>query len=98
MSESTTSPPTHGSPSRGMILDLAIVIGLTLASIFATSYLELDEWLYARTRKWELFQIDELPITFIVLTLGLMWFSSRRHRQTRAELVAREQAEARLAR
>jgi glucose-6-phosphate-specific signal transduction histidine kinase len=81
-----------------MILDLAIVIGLTLASIVATSYLELDEWLYARTRKWELFQIDELPVTFIVLTLGLMWFSSRRHRQTRLELAAREQAETRLAR
>ena len=91
-------PLTTGSPSRGMIRDLAIVVGLTLLSVVATSYFELDEWLYARTRQWELFQIDELPITFIVLTLGLMWFSSRRHRQTRLELAAREQAEARLGR
>ncbi len=98
MSESATPPLTRGSPSRGLIRDLAIVIGLTLASIVATSYFELDEWLYARTRRWELFQIDELPVTFIVLTLGLMWFSSRRHRQTRLELAAREQAEVRLAR
>jgi len=98
MSETATPPLTRSSPARGMIRDLAIVIGLTLVSIISTSYFELDEWLYARTRKWELFQIDELPITFIVLTLGLMWFSSRRHRQTRAELAAREQAEARLAR
>ena len=98
MSESVTTPQLpRGSPSRSMIRDLAIVIGLTLLSIVATSYLELDEWLYARTRRWELFQIDELPVTFIVLTLGLMWFSSRRHKQTRLELAAREQAEARLA-
>jgi two-component system sensor histidine kinase UhpB len=99
MSESATMPPMpRGSPSRTMIRDLTIVVGLTLLSIVATSYFELDEWLYARTRRWELFQIDELPVTFIVLTLGLMWFSSRRHRQTRLELAAREQAEARLAR
>ena len=75
MSESATPAAPRGSPSRGIIRDVAIVIGLTLVSIVATSYLELDEWLYARTRKWELFQIDELPVTFIVLTLGLMWFS-----------------------
>jgi two-component system, NarL family, sensor histidine kinase UhpB len=92
-----TQPTRPGSPSRSMIRDLSMVAALTLLSLFATSYLQLDEWLYARTRRWELFQIDELPVTFIVLTLGLMWFSSRRHRQTRLELAAREQAEARLA-
>ena len=97
MPEFATLPLPQRSLSRGMIRDVAVVIGLTLLSIFATSYLELDEWLYARTRKWELFQIDELPVTFIVLTLGLMWFSGRRHKQTRLELAARQQAEARLA-
>ncbi|HUO67826.1 MAG TPA: sensor histidine kinase [Gammaproteobacteria bacterium] len=97
MPKFATLPLPQRSLSRGMIRDVAVVIGLTLLSIFATSYLELDEWLYARTRKWELFQIDELPVTFIVLTLGLMWFSGRRHKQTRLELAARQQAEARLA-
>ncbi|HUL80720.1 MAG TPA: ATP-binding protein [Gammaproteobacteria bacterium] len=80
-----------------VIRDLAVVIALTLLSIFATSYFELDEWLYARTRQWELFQIDELPVTLAVLALGLVWFSTRRHQQTRLELGARREAEARLA-
>ncbi len=103
MSESVTQTQAQmqtrrGSPSRSMIRDLLIVVALALLSLVATSYFQLDEWLYARTRQWEMFQIDELPVTFIVLTLGLMWFSGRRHRQTRLELAAREQAEARLAR
>jgi two-component system, NarL family, invasion response regulator UvrY len=39
MSEFVTPSLPQGSPSRGMIRDLAIVIGLTLLSIVATSYL-----------------------------------------------------------
>jgi signal transduction histidine kinase len=74
------------------------VIAATLLSIVSTSYFELDEWLYSHTRRWELFQIDELPVTFIVLVLGLMWYSRRRHRQTRRELAARRQAEQNLER
>jgi len=98
MQDSIAQAPAMREPtSRAAIRDLAIVVAATLLSILSTSYFQLDEWLYAQTRRWELFQIDELPVTFIVLVLGLMWYSRRRHRQTRLELAARRQAEADLA-
>jgi glucose-6-phosphate-specific signal transduction histidine kinase len=46
--------------------------------------------LFAVTRRWEYFQLDELPFGLLVLAIGLIWLSWRRYRQ--AQL-----AEARLA-
>ena len=98
MSESATPAAPRGSPSRGMIRDVAIVIGLTLVSIVATSYLELDEWLTRVRASGSCSRSTSCRSRSSCSTLGLMWFSTRRHRQTRLELAAREQAEARLAR
>jgi signal transduction histidine kinase len=75
-----------------------IVGAVTLGCSAVSGYFELSEWLFVRTRPWEALQLDELPMTLLALTLGLVWFSRQRHRRTRLELAAREQAEARLAR
>ena len=86
------------TPRRDVVRDLVVVVVATLVSSAVSAYFELSEWLYTRTRRWEALQLDELPVALIALTLGLVWFSHRRHRRTRIELAAREQAEARLAR
>ena len=86
------------TPRRDVVRDVVLVAVVTLLSSAVSAYFELSEWLYTRTRQWEALQLDELPVALIALTLGLVWFSHRRHRRTRIELAAREQAEARLAR
>jgi two-component system, NarL family, sensor histidine kinase UhpB len=77
--------------------DTALVIAVTVISIFVSAHFNLSETLFALTRRVERFQIDELPIGAAVLLSGLMWLSWRRYRQARRELSARRAAEARLA-
>lgn len=75
---------------------LVVALALLLAGpLFA--YLELNESLFALTRRWEAFQIDELPAILLVLATCLAWFSWRRYREARAELQHRHVAEERLA-
>src|SRR5512139_150326 len=85
------------APRHEFLRDAVIVGLVTIACSAVSAYFELSEWLFVRTRPWEAVQLDELPATLVVLTLGLVWFSRQRHRRTRLELAAREQAEARLA-
>jgi len=87
------SPPTYQSPRR----DIAVVISITSLSILCSVYFDLNEALYALTRRGERFQLDELPIGVLVLLIGLMWLSWRRYGHARREVLARRTAEARLA-
>jgi two-component system sensor histidine kinase UhpB len=77
--------------------DAAVVAAVTLFAAALFAWIDLSETLFAFTRGWEHLQIDELPITLLVLAAGLAWFSWRRYREMRAELTAREAAESRLA-
>jgi len=94
MSESQSKLPvsqlTHGLP------ETAAVIGVAVLSIVLAAHFQLTETLYALTRHWEYFQLDELPIGLLVLAVGLIWLSSRRYRQAGRQLQARKLAEARL--
>jgi len=95
MNESQSKLPvsqlTHG------LRETAAVIGIAVLSIVLAAHFQLTETLYALTRHWEYFQLDELPIGLLVLAIGLIWLSSRRYRQAGRELQARQLAEARLA-
>src|SRR5580692_1515019 len=86
------SPLTYDSPWR----DVAVVIGITTFSILCSDYFNLNEALYALTRREERFQIDELPIGVLVLLICLMWLSWRRYVHAQREIAARRTAEARL--
>jgi signal transduction histidine kinase len=77
--------------------DAIVVIGVTALSIILAVHFQLTETLYALTRRWEYFQLDELPIGLLVLATGLIWLSWRRYRQAGRELHARQIAEMRLA-
>ncbi len=85
------------SVSRGLAWrDTAVVIGITVFSFILSAHFDLNEGLYALTRRWERFQVDELPIGMFVLSICLMWLSWRRYAHARRELDARRIAEARL--
>jgi len=78
-------------------LDAAVVIGITGLTILLSAHFELSEALYSLTRRWEHFQVDELPLGMLVLSICLIWLSWRRYQHARRELRARRIAEARLA-
>lgn len=84
---------THVSPWR----DFVLVALITFACVALAAYFELSEALFAHTRRWEHFELDEWPVAAFVLALSLVWISWRRNQQTLVQLRARRAAEARLA-
>jgi two-component system, NarL family, sensor histidine kinase UhpB len=96
MSESPLeSPPTP--PVRALAWrDAAAVACVTVLAFLLSAHFEFSEALFALTRHWEYFQVDELPVGMFVLSLGLIWISWKRYRDANRELEARRIAEARL--
>jgi two-component system, NarL family, sensor histidine kinase UhpB len=96
MSESPMeSPPTP--PVRALAWrDAAAVAGVTVLAFLLSAHFQFSEALFALTRHWEYFQVDELPVGMFVLSLGLIWLSWKRYRDANRELEARRIAEARL--
>ncbi|HEY0685008.1 MAG TPA: sensor histidine kinase [Steroidobacter sp.] len=78
-------------------LDLAIVAFVVLGSAVLFTQVELNEWLFARTRELEALQVDEAPAILFVLSTCLSWFAWRRYREARAEVSRRQLAEEQLA-
>ncbi len=74
---------------------IGVVIAVLLASVLFAA-IELNESLFELTRRWEKLQVDELPAILFVLATCLAWFSWRRYREARAELIGRRSAEVRL--
>lgn len=83
---------TNESPWR----DILAVIGVTALSVIVSAHFNLNEALYAFSRRGERYQLDELPIGMLVLLICLMWLSWRRYQQARRALHARQIAEAQL--
>lgn len=77
--------------------DLAVVVLLTAAAAVLSARLNLSEALLSWARPRERFQLDELPGVLLVLAVCLLWYSLRRYREARREIVQRRRAEASLA-
>jgi two-component system sensor histidine kinase UhpB len=90
--ESPSTPPVRAVAWR----DIAVVAGVTLLAFLLSAHFQFTEAVYALTRHWEYFQVDELPVGMFVLSLGLIWLSWKRYRDANRELEARRIAEARL--
>ena len=90
--ESLSTPPVRAVAWR----DIAAVAGVTLLAFLLSAHFQFTETLYALTRHWEYFQVDELPVGMFVLSMGLIWLSWKRYRDANRELEARRIAEARL--
>jgi signal transduction histidine kinase len=76
--------------------DIGIVIAVTALSAYLAGHFEINERVFAITRRYEHMQLDEWPIIVFVLALCLMWMAWRRYRLALTELHARQVAEARL--
>ena len=87
------TPAAHVSPRR----DMVAVAVITFACIVLAAHFELSERIFAWTRRWEHFQLDEWPVAAFVLVLCLTWISWRRYQQALVQLRARRAAEMRLA-
>lgn len=77
--------------------DAAIVAAATLIAAIVSARIDLSEALFDATRALEHLQVDEVPLTLLVLALGLAWFSWRRYTEACSELAARRRAELELA-
>ena len=58
--------------------DLRWVAVATMLAYLLASTFELSEWLARRTAPFEVWQLDELPLTVAILSLGLAWYGWRR--------------------
>lgn len=76
--------------------DLVILALVVFAAVVLFTYVEFNEWLFARTRQFEALQVDEALPVLVVLATCLSWFAWRRYREARVELIKRQAAEARL--
>ena len=72
------------SPSRAARRDALLLAALTLGFFGAAVALELSEDVARFAGDYERWQLDELPLTLLVLSLGLAWFGWRRLRELRA--------------
>jgi signal transduction histidine kinase len=77
--------------------DIALVVGISVCCFMLSAHFQLDETLFASTRRLEYLQLDELPTGMLALLLGLVWLSRQHYRRARRELDARRIAEASLA-
>ncbi|NML30492.1 histidine kinase [Paraburkholderia antibiotica] len=81
-SSSAGSPPPQSTVRR----DLAWVAAVTVLAALLGASFDLSEKAYRFTRGMERFQLDELPGTLFVLSIGLAWFAWRRYRDARREV------------
>jgi len=61
--------------------DLAWVLGTAAATFVLSSAFELHERLASAFARHESWQVDELPLTLVALSLGLAWYAWRRRRE-----------------
>ena len=77
--------------------DAAVVFAATLVAAVICAKFDVGEALERWTRPYEWLQLDELPLIFLVLAVGLIWFSSRRYFEAKRQLELRIAADAKLA-
>lgn len=85
------TPQPHPSPDA--LIDLAIVAAMVVGFFSLSGYLELSEQVSHWTRGYERWQVDELPLTLLLLSAGLSWFGWRRWRELAVEMRARSLVE-----
>ena len=77
--------------------DLILLTAMVSGFFIFAGYVELSEKVVGWGRYYENWQLDELPLTLLVLSIGLAWFAFRRVAEARREVVERGRAEARVA-
>jgi len=83
-------------PWSSVLADLLLVAVLTVGFFLFAVHVELFERVESWTQRHEGLQLDELPLTLVVLCAGLAWFGWRRLRERSREMQVRLQVEAAL--
>ena len=73
--------------------DLSLIAVLVLAFWVLASMSELSEQVSIFSQRYEKIQLDELPLTLLVLSIGLIWFAWRRTQEAHAQLQERSRSE-----
>ena len=73
--------------------DLLLVLMLVLVFAGVATMTELQEQVALFSQNYEALQLDELPLTLLVLSLGLWWFAWRRTQEAHAQLQERSRSE-----
>ncbi|WP_169418740.1 histidine kinase [Ramlibacter agri] len=76
-----------------MLADLLVVTAVTALFFLVAVQVELSERIAGWTLRHEAWQVDELPMTLVVLSACLAWFGWRRLRERTREMQARLQVE-----
>lgn len=84
---------SQGSPASvvqpSLRRDLFVVGAVTLGTFVLSSAFEVNEWVEKVTGAHEAYQVDELPLTILVMAVALAWFSWRRSRQMMEQVALR---------
>jgi two-component system, NarL family, sensor histidine kinase UhpB len=88
--------PPYGERRNAARRDVAVVVAISVVSVFLSVKLDLSEKILAWTQPHERWQLDELPGVLLAIAVCLIWFSTRRYFEARRELDLRRAAEARL--
>jgi len=75
------------------VFDLVLVAGIVVVFWVVASVTELSERVAKFSQTYESFQVDELPLTLLVLCMGLLWFAWRRTLVVRTEVNERIRSE-----
>ena len=73
--------------------DLSLVLIVVLVFAGVATITELQEQVALFSQNYEALQLDELPLTLLVLSLGLWWFAWRRSQEAHAQLQERSRSE-----
>ena len=73
--------------------DLSLIAVLVLAFWVLASMSELSEQVSIFSQRYEKIQLDELPLTLLVLSIGLIWFAWRRTQEAHAQLQERSRSD-----
>jgi signal transduction histidine kinase len=89
--------PQRTSHYPALLRDLAIVAAVAACYFVVAAHWQLAERLSQFMGAYEQWQLDEMPLTLLVLSLGLCWFAARRVGEARRELTERIRAETKIA-
>lgn len=94
-----TPTPSDRFPATfsAILRDMLMLCALAVLFFIAASQFELFEIVTRATHRYEHWQLDELPLTLLVLSVGLSWFGWRRVREIRSELTERVRAQTQVA-
>ena len=86
--------PARPVPQSSVLADVLVVTAVTLLFFLFAATVQLSEKVAAWTERHESWQLDELPLTLVVLCACLAWFGWRRLGERSREMQARLQVEA----